>query len=216
VKRIAPADPRLHAQPVIGVDLVDVDDRVFVECAEVHRLACELADAAHFDVGFAHEIDTLQRLRAEFEQTDGQTVTLGLDFLRHVAERLQRLHDAMHGRLRHAEPLRQFADADLPAVADRAENREHAANRRSRFAFVAAALDAVRVVRKGRENVLTLLFAGCCHFRDSLIELLSNHIPTLLRAALRRTPRAYRVSSRMVKTQRASHPPSTASVCPCT
>jgi len=169
VKRIAPADARLHAQPVIGVNLVNVDDCVFVKCAQVHRLARQLADAAHFHVGFAHEIHAFQRLRAELEQTNGQTVALGLHFLRHEAERLERLHDPMHGGFRHAEPLRQFADADLPAVADCAENREHAANRRSRFGFLAAAFDAVRVVGKGRGVVLALLSAGCCHFRDFLV-----------------------------------------------
>ena len=65
---------------------MDVDDTVFIQCTKVHCLFGQARKFAHLNIGAAHQVDVLQRARAQFEQLEGERVFLRLSFLCHIAQ----------------------------------------------------------------------------------------------------------------------------------
>ena len=129
VQRLAPANARLHAQAEIGIDFVDVDDGVFIERAQVDGLARQLTQGAHFLVCFVHQIGVLQNLAAQSKQAQGSAVQLRIAVLRHIAQRLEGLQQAMHRRFGQRQLLRNRGHTDIALVAQAFENGERLLHR---------------------------------------------------------------------------------------
>lgn len=65
---------------------MDVDDTIFIQRPKMDGLFRQSRKFAHLNIGAAHQVDVLQRARAQFEQLEGERVFLRLSFLCHIAQ----------------------------------------------------------------------------------------------------------------------------------
>lgn len=68
VQRRTSVDARVHAQVVLGVDLVKIDDAAFVDNAQMHNLASQFVDAPHAGSRLAEDVQVGQGWRAQPSQ----------------------------------------------------------------------------------------------------------------------------------------------------
>ena len=110
----------------VRIELVHIDDGALVEDAEVDGLAGEVVEQAHARFGFADQLQLGQGAGAQFEQLDAEAVAV-LGVLDHIAQRLERLQEAVDGALRQVQLLRQLRDAAVVlALAEGFEHRQGA------------------------------------------------------------------------------------------
>lgn len=68
LQRRTSVDARVHAQVVLGVDLVKIDDAAFVENAQMHNLASQFVDAPHAGFRLAEDVHVGQGWSAQPSQ----------------------------------------------------------------------------------------------------------------------------------------------------